>query len=69
MTAAPSSSGPHCSVCGTAVAADAARCPSCGLSRPAARGSGVLGRQGLWLLAGMLVVVYVVVLLIVAAAR
>ena len=46
-----------------------ARCPECGLSRPAARGSGVLGRRGLWMLAAMLLVVYVVVLLIVAAAK
>jgi hypothetical protein len=29
----------------------------------------VLGRHGLWLLAGMVLVVYVVVLVIVAAAR
>jgi hypothetical protein len=39
------------------------------LSRPAARGSGVLQRQGLWLLAGILFARYLVVLLIVAAAR
>jgi hypothetical protein len=39
------------------------------LSRPAARGAGVLGRQGFWFLGGMLLVVYIVVLLIVAAAR
>jgi hypothetical protein len=51
------------------VTIDATRCPSCGLSRPAARGSGVLGRHGLWLLGGMLLAVYLVVLLIVAAAR
>jgi hypothetical protein len=56
-------------VCGTPVAADAARCPSCGLARPAATGSKVLGRQGLWVLAGLLLVVYVIVLLIVAAAK
>jgi len=51
------------------VAPDATRCPACGLTRPAARGSGVLGRQGFWLLAAIMLAVYVVVLLIVAAAR
>lgn len=72
MSAAPQpqpEAAPSCSVCGTLVAADTARCPSCGLARPAARGSGVLGRQGLWLLAALLLAVYLVVLLIVAAAR
>ena len=69
MTAAPQQAAPNCAVCGTPVAVDAPRCPSCGLSRPAARGSRVLGRQGIWLLAGMLLVLYLVVLLIVAAAR
>jgi predicted nucleic acid-binding Zn ribbon protein len=68
MTAAPQTT-PHCVVCGTPVPSDASRCPSCGLSRPAARGSSVLGRGGLWILGGMLLAVYVVVLLIVAAAR
>jgi hypothetical protein len=68
MTAQPQVS-PTCAVCGTPVAADAARCPSCGLARPAATGSKVLGRQGLWVLAGLLLVVYVIVLLIVAAAK
>ena len=68
MTAAEQPS-PTCAVCGTPVAVDAARCPSCGLSRPAARGSRVLQRQGLWLLAGILFALYLVVLLIVAAAR
>jgi hypothetical protein len=51
------------------VTPDAARCPSCGLTRPAARGSSVLGRQGLWVLAAILLGVYLVVLLIVATAR
>jgi predicted nucleic acid-binding Zn ribbon protein len=68
MTAVPESA-PTCAVCGTPVSADADRCPSCGLSRPAARGSRVLQRQGLWLLAGILFGLYLVVLLIVAAAR
>ena len=68
MTAAEHTA-PTCTVCGTTVAPDAARCPSCGLTRPAARGSSVLGRQGLWVLAAMLLAVYVVVLLIVVAAR
>jgi hypothetical protein len=51
------------------VAVETDRCPVCGLDRPAARGSGVLGRQALWTLAGAVAVVYVVVLAIVAAAR
>ena len=38
MTAAPQAA-PHCAVCGAPVAADAPRCPSCGLSRPAATGA------------------------------
>jgi hypothetical protein len=56
-------------VCGATVAPDAARCETCGLTRPAARGSRVLGRQGIWLLAAMMFGVYLIVLLIVAAAR
>jgi predicted nucleic acid-binding Zn ribbon protein len=68
MTAAPQPQA-HCVVCGTAVAPGTAKCPSCGLSRPAARGAGVLGRQGFWFLGVTLLVVYIVVLLIVAAAR
>jgi hypothetical protein len=56
-------------MCGTVVASDQARCPACGLSRPAARGSRVLGRDGIWILAALLLVVYVVVFAIVAAAR
>jgi hypothetical protein len=68
MTAAPQAA-PTCAVCGTLVAPDAARCPSCGLTRPGARGSRVLGRHGLWLLAAMMLAVYLIVLLIVAAAR
>jgi hypothetical protein len=58
-----------CEVCGTVVSVVDARCPSCGLTRPAARGSQVLGRDGLWMLAALLVGVYAVVLLVVAAAR
>jgi len=68
MTAAPQAT-PTCSVCGAVVAPDAPRCPSCGLSLPAARGGRVLGRQGLWLMGAALLAVYLVVLLIVAAAR
>jgi predicted amidophosphoribosyltransferase len=68
MSAAPQAT-PHCAVCGSPVTSDAARCPSCGLSRPAATGSRVLGRRGLWIIAAVLVAVYVVVLLIVAAAK
>ena len=60
---------PTCAVCRTVVAADAARCPVCGLDRPAARGNGVLGRQALWTLAGAVAAVYAIVLVIVAAAR
>jgi hypothetical protein len=70
MTAAPQSGVPlTCNVCGTVVAPDTKRCPECGLARPAARGSKVLGRQGLWLLGGAMLAVYLVVLLIVATAR
>jgi hypothetical protein len=68
MTAAPQST-PHCAVCGSPVTMDALRCPSCGLSRPAATGGSVLGRRGWWMIGAALVAVYVVVLLIVAAAR
>jgi hypothetical protein len=72
VTAAPQphpQATPTCAVCGTPVAVDTPRCPSCGLTRPAARGSRVLGRHGLWLLAAMMLGVYLIVLLIVAAAR
>ena len=62
-------SGPQCTVCGTEVEVDSKRCPSCGLAKPAARGSQVLGRTGLWMLGAVLLTVYGVVLLIVAAAR
>lgn len=68
MTVAPQTA-PHCAVCGVPVASDTLRCPSCGLSRPAARGGSVLGRHGLWLIGAVLLAVYVAVLLIVAAAR
>ena len=68
MTAAPQAT-PHCAVCGAPVASDAVRCPSCGLSRPAAQGGRVLGRHALWAVAAALLIVYVVVLLIVAAAK
>jgi hypothetical protein len=60
---------PHCTVCGTEVGNDTKRCPSCGLARPAARGTQVLGRTGLWFLGAMLLGLYAVVLLIVAVAR
>jgi hypothetical protein len=68
MTASPQAA-PHCAVCGSPVAVDAARCPSCGLSLPAAKGAAVLGRRGLWLILAVLAAVYIVVLLIVAAAK
>jgi hypothetical protein len=51
------------------VASDVSRCPSCGLSRPAARGGSVLGRRGIWMIGAVLLGVYLVTLLIVAAAR
>ena len=60
---------PHCSVCGTEVAVDSARCPSCGLARPAARGSQVLGRSGFWMLGAVLLAVWAIVLVIVASAH
>ena len=62
-------SGSNCTVCGTEVEIDTKRCPSCGLARPAARGTEVLGRSGLWMLGVALLAVYGVTLLIVAAAR
>ncbi|HTL86710.1 MAG TPA: hypothetical protein VL856_16115 [Acidimicrobiia bacterium] len=68
MTATPQAA-PTCVVCGTAVTQEMARCPSCGLTRPAARGSSVLGRHGLWALAALLLALYIGVLLVVAAAR
>jgi predicted amidophosphoribosyltransferase len=68
MTAAPQAT-PHCAVCGAPVSVDAARCPSCGLSRPAAQGGKVLGRHGLWVVGAALLAVYLIVLLIVAAAK
>jgi hypothetical protein len=67
--AQPLSLPPQCTVCGTEVGSDTKRCPSCGLARPAARGSEVLGRSGFWMLGAVLLAVYGVVLLIVAAAR
>jgi hypothetical protein len=60
---------PSCTVCGTEVEPNAARCPSCGLARPAARGPQVLGRSGFWMLGVVLFAVYAVVLLIVASAH
>jgi hypothetical protein len=62
-------SGSYCTVCGTSVESNAKRCQTCGLSLPAARGSQVLGRTGLWMLGGVMLAVYAIVLLIVAAAR
>ena len=60
---------PQCTVCGAEVESDTKRCPTCGLARPAARGSQVVGRTGLWFLGAVFLVVYAVTLLIVAAAR
>jgi hypothetical protein len=60
---------PQCTVCGTEVSIDTARCPSCGLARPAARGSQVLGRSGFWVLGLILLSVYAVVLAIVVSAH
>jgi hypothetical protein len=39
------------------------------LARPAARGSQVLGRSGLWMLGAILLALYMVVLVIVATAH
>jgi predicted nucleic acid-binding Zn ribbon protein len=69
MSAPQPLSGSHCTVCGTEVETDTKRCPACGLARPAARGTEVLGRSGLWMLGIALLAVYGVTLLIVAAAR
>ena len=60
---------PRCTVCATPVALDARRCPSCGLSRPAATGHRVLTRGAVWTLAVVLLVVWVVALAVVASAR
>jgi hypothetical protein len=60
---------PQCTVCGTDVEINTGRCPSCGLARPAARGSQVLGRSGFWMLGAILLAVYAVVLIIVATAH
>ena len=68
MTTAPQVT-PSCTVCGTPVSRDTPRCPTCGLSRPGARGADVLGRHSVWLLGALLLAVYIAVLVIVAAAR
>ena len=68
MTAQPLPE-PSCTMCGTVVVNDAARCPSCGLRRPTATGSRVLARRPVWVLAAILLVVWVVALLVVASAR
>ena len=59
----------HCSVCGADVAANAKRCRQCGLSLPTAHGADVINHRGLWMLGGVMLVLYAVALLIVAAAR
>lgn len=66
---APALPEPHCAVCGTAVAPDAARCPSCGLHRPAATGARVLTRSAMLALAAVLLVAWVVTLAVIASAR
>lgn len=68
MTTRPEPNG-ECPLCGAAVTVEEERCPSCGLARPAARGSAVVGRSGLWFLALMFVAIYALVLATVAAAR
>jgi hypothetical protein len=60
---------PQCTVCGAVVGSETKRCPNCNLALPAARGTEVLGRTGLWMLAGVMLAVYAIVLVIVAAAR
>lgn len=59
----------QCTVCGTDVETDTARCPSCGLARPAARGSQVLGRSGFWMLGLVLLALYAAVFVIVVTAH
>jgi predicted nucleic acid-binding Zn ribbon protein len=58
-----------CALCGTPLALDATRCPSCGYVPAAVARARVLARASLWVLTGILVGVYVVALAIVAAAR
>ena len=60
---------PQCTVCGTDDETDTARCPSCGLARPAARGSQVLGRSGFWMLGLILLALYATVFVIVVTAH
>jgi hypothetical protein len=66
---APSPGNADCPLCGAHVTAEEERCPSCGLTRPAARGRDVVGRSGLWFLALVFVAIYALVLATVAAAR
>ena len=68
MTAQPLPD-PKCTVCGTPVTSETARCPSCGLSRPAATGSRVLARGWVWALAAVLILGWAVALFVVAGAR
>ena len=59
-----------CSLCGTAVAADAIRCGSCGYHLAGVGGRpSAFNRQTLWWSAAALLGVYLVTLLIVALAR
>jgi predicted nucleic acid-binding Zn ribbon protein len=60
---------PRCAVCGTVVAPDAARCPSCGLHRPTATGARVLTRSAMLVLALVLLVAWVATLAVIASAR
>ena len=68
MTVQPLSE-PKCTVCGTPVTLETTRCPSCGLSRPAATGHRVLARGWVWALALVLIVGWAVALFVVAGAR
>ena len=65
VTGTEPNGAPRCTVCGTPVAATAARCPQCGLSHPAR----VLARGGLWAVALLIVVCWAAALAIIAGAR
>ena len=69
MSAQPLPASPRCTVCGTEVAHDVARCPSCGLHRPTATGPRVLARSWVWALGLLLLVVWVATLAVVAGAK
>ena len=62
--------GEVCTLCGTALGADAARCPSCGLHQSMGpEKPNPFTAVSLWALAALLGVVYAVTIVAVAAAR